>query len=170
MLVFTNFFEKTILNMESCRLFAYYMPMENIVNYLTDEHRACDSLYAHLEEAIVDRNEEETKTYCNNFINSMETHLKKEEDILFPAFENATGNQMGPTQVMRMEHTQIRELLRQIREKVTENNTKQVTGILETLMILLQQHNMKEEQMLYPMADKALSANASELLDLMKKL
>ncbi len=31
----------------------------------------------------------------------------------------------------------------------------------ETLMVLIQQHNMKEEQILYPMADNAIPDSAS---------
>ena len=39
------------------------------------------------------------------------TNLAREENILIPAFEAQTGNSMGPTQIMRMEHQQIRDLV-----------------------------------------------------------
>jgi iron-sulfur cluster repair protein YtfE (RIC family) len=35
-------------------------------------------------------------------------------------------------------------------------------------MILLQQHNMKEEQMLYAMCDRVLAAQAGELVEKMR--
>jgi iron-sulfur cluster repair protein YtfE (RIC family) len=41
----------------------------------------------------------------------MEQHFQKEEEVLFPAFEQSTGNTMGPTRVMRLEHQQMREAL-----------------------------------------------------------
>ena len=37
-------------------------------------------------------------------------------------------------------------------------------------MILLQQHNMKEEQMLYPMAQQHLSGESDRVVDMMKSL
>jgi iron-sulfur cluster repair protein YtfE (RIC family) len=37
-------------------------------------------------------------------------------------------------------------------------------------MILLQQHNMKEEQMLYPMAQQHLSADSDRIIAMMDSL
>ena len=36
-------------------------------------------------------------------------------------------------------------------------------GIAETLLMLMQQHNMKEEHILYPMLDQALDAEGASL-------
>ncbi|TRZ68118.1 MAG: hemerythrin domain-containing protein, partial [Rhodocyclaceae bacterium] len=35
--------------------------------------------------------------------------------------------------------------------------------VAETLLILMQQHNMKEENILYPMCDQALAAQVEQL-------
>ena len=43
---------------------------------------------------------------------------------------------------------------------------QQFLGMTETLMMLTQQHNMKEEQMLYPMTDQALSDGAAVLAEM----
>ena len=148
--------------------------METIQNYMTTEHRSCDNTYAHLEEAIMDDDEAGAKEYCNKFSAEMNTHLKREEEILFPAFEEISGSQMGPTQIMRMEHTQIRDLLGKIEQLtnsgLTKESKKKLTGLLETLMILMQQHNMKEEQILYPMTDRALESTSEQILAAMKAL
>jgi len=37
-------------------------------------------------------------------------------------------------------------------------------GHAETLHILMQQHNMKEEQVLYPMTDRLLGGQAADLV------
>jgi len=37
-------------------------------------------------------------------------------------------------------------------------------------MILMQQHNMKEEQMLYTMAQQHLSAEADRIVDMMRSM
>ena len=42
-----------------------------------------------------------------------------------------------------------------------QNNRDDYLGIADTLLILMQQHNMKEEQMLYNMMDQHLTDNFS---------
>lgn len=148
--------------------------METIQQHMTQEHRDCDNLYAHLEEAIMDNDLNSIKEYTEKFSNDLYAHLKREEEVLFPAFEEVSGSQMGPTQVMRMEHTQIREMVAKIVQlggsDLTKESRNKLTGLLETLMILMQQHNMKEEQILYPMTDMALAGNFEEILSAMKKI
>ena len=84
-------------------------------------------------------------------------HLAMEEEVLFPAFEEATGmHGAGPTVVMRMEHQQMRALLDTMGKAAETGNIDDVLGHGDTLLMLIQQHNRKEEGMLYPMADNAL--------------
>jgi iron-sulfur cluster repair protein YtfE (RIC family) len=148
--------------------------MGPIQNYMTEEHRNCDSTYAYLEEAILEDDPKGAKDYSKKLSAELNTHLKREEDVLFPAFEKVTGSEMGPTQMMRMEHTQIRDLLKKIDMAVdsglTKDSKKNLIGLLETLMILLQQHNMKEEQILYPMTEDALGDKCDEVLASMKQV
>ncbi len=41
-------------------------------------------------------------------------------------------------------------------------------GYAETLLIMMQQHNLKEENVLYPMCDQHLSSRSTELLALLE--
>ena len=93
-----------------------------------------------------------------------------EEMILFPQFEQASGMTQGPTQVMVMEHEQMRELLSRMANALQEKDNDKFFGLSETLMILMQQHNMKEEQMLYTMAQQHLSAESDRIVDMMKSM
>ena len=79
-------------------------------------------------------------------------------------FEAKTGMTMGPTQVMRMEHAQMRTLLDEARDALAAGNQDDYLGIAETLLIMMQQHNMKEENVLYPMCDQHLPGETPELL------
>jgi iron-sulfur cluster repair protein YtfE (RIC family) len=40
----------------------------------------------------------------------------------------------------------------------------------ETLMMIMQQHNMKEEQMLYPMMDQTLGQAGAEIAEQIRQL
>ena len=130
--------------------------MQTITQYLSTEHQHCDSLFADAETAAANDDLAAAQAGFAAFHREMEQHLTKEETILFPAFEQATGSRGGPTSVMRMEHGQMRELFAEMKAALDANDTATYAGLSETLLILMQQHNMKEEQMLYPMADRAL--------------
>jgi len=88
--------------------------------------------------------------------------------VLFPEFEGRTGIFMGPTQVMRMEHAQARELIERMERALEEKKEKEFFAIGDTFMILIQQHNLKEEQILYPMCDQHL--DPSEIVQKMENL
>ena len=63
----------------------------------------------------------------------------------------------GPTQVMRYEHEQVRGLIGNMAKAIEDKDKDAALSLAESMMILLQQHNMKEEQMLYAMCDRQLS-------------
>jgi len=84
--------------------------------------------------------------------------------VLFPEVELANPDAGGPTRVMRMEHQQMRQLLDELAAPVRTRDRDTCLGDLETLHMLNQQHNAKEEGILYPLADRALQDNAVGLL------
>ena len=84
--------------------------------------------------------------------------------LMANGFEEATGmSGGGPTQVMRMEHEQMRGVLAQMAAAVERGDFDELVDQGDTLNVLIQQHNMKEEGMLYPMAERALDAAWPEL-------
>ncbi len=137
---------------------------------MKEEHRACDTLFAKAEEAVSLKEWDSCIKAFEIFAHETLTHFKKEEEELFPAFENQTGNTQGPTMVMKYEHEQVRNLIGKMAEALEKQDQDAYLSLAESMMILLQQHNMKEEQMLYAMCDRMLpSALKEETLEAMKK-
>ncbi|QUM81351.1 hemerythrin domain-containing protein [Moritella sp. 5] len=130
--------------------------MHTIPDFMTAQHRHCDDSFIAAESAVSATNWTEAASQWLIFTTDLKTHLEQEENILFPAFEQATGMTMGPTQVMRAEHAQMRQLIAEMNQQLSSQNKDEFLGLSETLMILMQQHNMKEEQMLYPMTQAHL--------------
>ncbi len=97
----------------------------------------------------------------------MERHFQMEETVLFPTFVEISGMLQGPTQVMRMEHQQMRNLLARMSEAVSNGDPEEILEVGETMMILMQQHNVKEEGIFYPMADQHLASYQEELIERM---
>ena len=139
-----------------------------ISNYMRDEHRMCDDEFAKVEQAVNAGDFGEAFKAFENFMVDTLKHFDREEEVLFPAFEAATLSTEGPTQVMRYEHNQVRGLLEQMKDALDKEDKDAFFSVADTLMILLQQHNMKEEQMLYAMCDQVLSDQAKELVEKMK--
>ncbi len=131
--------------------------MTTIADHMTAAHRRCDEGLASAEDAVTKEQWSDAAQRWADFENSLALHLAREEKVLFPSFEQATGMTEGPTAVMRMEHDQMRDLFVRLSESVHAQNGSGFLDLSETLMVLIQQHNMKEEQMLYPMCDRSLS-------------
>lgn len=139
-----------------------------LTEFLTADHRSCDALFAQAENAASDGDLAAARAAYAAFEAALAWHLSIEENVLFPEFEARSGIAGGPTAVMRMEHAQMRALLPQLRQALESAEPDTFLGGAETLHILIQQHNMKEEQMLYPLCDRALADRAQALLERMQ--
>ena len=136
---------------------------KGVVDFFTGDHRACDELWAKVEEAVGQGGSQAGQA-LSEFDGAMRRHFDMEEQVLFPAFERFTGARGGPTQVMRMEHQQMRGVLDQMAQAGAAQKWEQALDHGDTLMMLIQQHNMKEEGILYPMTDNVLGMDAGDIL------
>ncbi|MBT9541277.1 hemerythrin domain-containing protein [Thiobacillus sp.] len=142
--------------------------MNTILDFLGSDHHACDDLFASAEAAVAQKNWDSAREQFGRFQAAMAHHFTMEETLLFPAFESRTGMSTGPTQVMRMEHAQMRDLLQGMQDAVAAANQNSFLGLSETLNMLMQQHNLKEENMLYPMSDRVLGSERESLIRAMQ--
>jgi hemerythrin-like domain-containing protein len=131
--------------------------MSSPSEFFSQDHRACDALWAKLEQAV--ESEDRVLDHWREFDRALRRHLAMEEEVLFPAVEAATGmHGGGPTMVMRSEHTQMRALLDQMGQAAERADFGSVIDHGDTLLMLIQQHNLKEEGVLYPLCDQALDS------------
>ena len=139
--------------------------MTTISKFMENNHRECDHLFAVAEESVANGKWQKAQSEFDAFRSETERHLAMEEEVLFPAFEAKTGMEGGPTLVMRSEHQQMRKVIDDMAQALGNKEGDAYLGLSETLMVLMQQHNMKEEQMLYRMMDQALGLEADSLLE-----
>ena len=125
----------------------------SIKDIMSEDHRYCDSLFLTVNEAVVAEDWNRAAIVLNHLIDDFNFHFDYEENSLFTAFEEQSGTTHGPTQVMRDEHRKIREIFSQLKAAISDSNQSDYYGIFETLNIFIQQHNIKEENILYPMID-----------------
>ena len=137
--------------------------MDQLTAPLVADHRHCDSLFATAEDAAQRTDWAACREHFDAFLAAMLHHFEVEENVLFPAFEQATGMSMGPTAMMRSEHAQMRDLLNNMAAVIVAGRRDDYLGTSETLLLYMQQHNLKEEHVLYPMADQALAGSGIDL-------
>ena len=137
-----------------------------ITQFMTADHRACDEQLAQLENIVDQGNFDGGKIMWEEFQNHMLKHFDMEEKVMFPQFTETGGGHCDPTGVMVMEHDQMRQLFSQMQTAIDANDKNGFLGASETLLFTMQQHNMKEEQMMYTMADDTL--DSSKIVEEMK--
>ena len=126
-----------------------------ITQHYERDHDRLDGLFKRFQ-ALKMSNPAQARACFLEFQNGLLRHIVWEEEILFPAFEDKTGIKgMGPTEVMRMEHRQIKQLLATIAQRLREqtDTDAQEAALIETLG----EHNRKEEGVLYPTIDSQLT-------------
>ncbi|MCB1173171.1 MAG: hemerythrin domain-containing protein [Leptospiraceae bacterium] len=132
---------------------------------LHQDHQRCDTEMLSLEQSANKPDWQQTKWILARVHKHFECHFQVEEEILFPSLEHYLGQSMGPLAVMRMEHDQIRHLFRDLESLIEQQKDRDFNDVREALFILIQQHNAKEEQIIYPMADQYLSNDSDQILN-----
>lgn len=105
------------------------------------------------------------------FEENLDPHSKREEGYLFPMMAKYIGSDTGPIAVMEYEHQQGKENLQafiskaeQVTEPLDAKRAKEISSYLIEAYYILSQHFMKEENVLFPMAERMLSAEEKSLL------
>jgi hemerythrin-like domain-containing protein len=127
---------------------------------LTKEHRECDQAFTLIERKAMQDDWDGASIALHEFVDSMNNHFSYEENELFPVLEEVNPMAAaGPIPVMLGEHMQMRELFADLGEAVAGKNLELLADAVQTLLFVMQQHNAKEENVLYPLADQALATH-----------
>lgn len=106
------------------------------------------------------------------FVAELDPHSKREEDVLFPLMAKHIGREMGPIAVMEYEHEQAKTRLTgflatmaSLTGPIKADTARRIAGEVAEAVQILFDHFMKEENVLFPMAERILSdAEKEELL------
>ncbi|MGB5831091.1 MAG: hemerythrin domain-containing protein [Thiohalocapsa sp.] len=138
-----------------------------ITDSFTLDHQRCDRLLATAESRIGSGDWSAIATAVQALIRSMQEHFRIEEQTLFPRLAEIFLVSAQPIEELCSEHTQMRRLFEDFGAAVEARDKHACAGVLETLHFSAQQHNYKEEAVLYPMADGALRETGAEVAALL---
>lgn len=145
---------------------------------LKEEHKVIKSMLEVLEKVCnkIESGEKINSEHLEQILEFIRTfadkcHHGKEEDLLFPAMEEAgVPREGGPIGVMLMEHEAGRNYVKKMAQAITEyknGNEKVAKEIVENArkyIQLLREHIDKEDNVLYMIADMRLSVEKQEEL------
>lgn len=127
-----------------------------ITSYFENDHDRLDDLFKQFQAAKQADFPKALDCFCG-FKAGLLRHIAWEEEVLFRQFEAKTGMRgAGPTEVMRIEHGEIKRLLETLHEKTRQQGADSELDEA-ALLSILDAHNQKEERILYPMIDKLLN-------------
>ncbi|MGX9708494.1 hemerythrin domain-containing protein [Laceyella tengchongensis] len=113
----------------------------------------------------------ELKEKAIRFERELNPHSEREEGFLFPMMAQYIGRESGPIAVMEYEHNQGKENLQTFIAKIDQATTpvhvekaKEIASFMIEAYNILSQHFMKEENVLFPMAERLLSSEEKNLL------
>jgi len=96
----------------------------------------------------------------DQFREGLARHIAIEEEIVFPAFESATGfdRERGPTAAMLAEHRVVLDFMNRLDSVFTQDepSAAKFESLAGLLVEFLEDHNRKEEQVIYPGTDRAV--------------
>ena len=144
--------------------------MEPINDHMMRDHREIDAIFARSQDAAGASDWASLESNGAMFFARIGRHIELEEDLLFPAFDESSGmSGGGPTGTMRSEHAEMEPMFERMRDAIAARDAARYLAVARTLHELLQQHNLKEEQMMYPMLDQALGSDALAMVVELKK-
>lgn len=145
---------------------------------LIDEHiplrRSLDNLLSLCNKVETEEKKEDSFSQLNKEVREFNENLKhhsvREEDHLFKMMETYLGKSGGPLAVMEYEHERAHGFINEFL-KNTEGHSKQTTDdmvknatLIKDAYLTLTEHFSKEEQVLYPMAERMFSQEEKDLL------
>ncbi len=147
-------------------------PTDDLIN----EHRAIKIMLGIMQKiaAEIQKQKEPDLNDTGNIINFLKTfadkcHHGKEENVLFPALvEAGVPDENGPVGVMLHEHTLGRGFIKDMESAAesykagNRSSSALIADSMTNYVNLLTNHILKEENVLFRMADKLLSATIQE--------
>ncbi len=130
-----------------------------ILNYIS----LMEQYINHADTSLLLSNAESFIAFIHDFADSF--HHAKEEDVLFRYLEapNVLAH-CNPIPQMLFEHNKARELVNAMKSAVAEANTDGLLMTVRQYAGLLREHIFKEDNILYPMAERGLSDSVKAAL------
>lgn len=160
---------------------------EFCVRHLLREHREVEKSLEQLEALLAEQKgrprwtQSEREDFCwimETIKRHLHQHIRKEDEVLFPALEDFLPRDLGPLAVLRGEHEDLREVFRRILPGAARLNGNAPPAVMESfrqhgdaMVRIVRDHIYKEDRVLFPMVARFLSTERdAHLLEKMEQI
>lgn len=117
---------------------------------LIDDHKFCDELLAKLENDVSQSRWDDATSSYASFSAAFNQHIAVEESTFFPMIRKVAGEEAWPVDVLGAEHSRLQMIMLRMASAVSNRQKSDFMLHLESFLILMHTHSIKEEQILYP--------------------
>ncbi len=143
--------------------------MSPISTFMNQDHRDLDARFALARHHVQAADWSAAKVAIVRFARALREHIAMETEVLFPALARV-ADVSGPCHVMNIEHDEIHHVLELLYAACRDREKLAFNVATKQLQELLNAHNDKEENILYPLADRLLHDSALQLVAEMRGL
>ncbi|MCZ7607702.1 MAG: DUF2249 domain-containing protein [Planctomycetota bacterium] len=140
-----------------------------VCDYLIWDHRRMEEILADALALAQAGNWQEAQARFAEHAVALTHHAFIEDEVLFPAYDEATGNLPdGPTALMMQEHHDVRAGIERIARAAKQRDLEELEDAHDALVDVAAEHHAKEEEILFPGIDETFPQ--PQLAELVEKL
>lgn len=141
--------------------------MSTITTFLKTDRILCDQLFELVRNAVKRQSWRKAGHAIDRFSRALGRHLAMEEDVLFKALAQYTGEAEKPIEALLLEHQQLRELTTRAASAIRRRDSPAFVDVAVLLRNTMKDHCSKEEGIVLLMADHFLRPAARFLVEAM---
>jgi hemerythrin superfamily protein len=147
--------------------------MPNTLMTLMDHHERLDALFAEHREALVGLDLDRAKERLEVWSRALFAHMEHEEKKILPRYALLPKVRGGGVDFFLGEHQRLRERIAEVKERLdpldptTPGLKTRVVDLFDRLALLrgiLEHHDLRERQLLYPRLDEATTEDERRAL------
>lgn len=138
--------------------------MSENANWLNHDHLEYETLLYDCNAAAEQEDWKSARVLFQKLVSHLKVHMRIEEEILYPAYENAVNVPQDPTQALREEHDEIVRLMRDLSRVLKTNDSQLFLESLLPLERVMLKHHEKEEEIFLPLASHLLLDRRDEIV------
>jgi iron-sulfur cluster repair protein YtfE (RIC family) len=132
-------------------------PITSVTDHVCREHGRIEALLRDVCGDVDAGRMDAARGNCEALDRQLLRHNRMEEQLLFPLFEARVGILGGPTATLRQEHREIEHAVTLMRSALDHDDAEAFRDALRFVRSTISQHHAKEEHVLFPTTDAALS-------------
>ncbi|MEK8089708.1 hemerythrin domain-containing protein [Thermithiobacillus plumbiphilus] len=145
--------------------------METLSQIFTEHHHLLDRLFDAARASIKGGDWMLAEPEFQHFRREIEKHMAVEESYLFPAMTaGADAQDIALVEILRKGHQDLRSFFEEILEAILSHDAEEALALMDTVSIILEQHDKREEDELYPAVDRLFTGQRGPVLQAVQLL